>query len=311
MAVALIIIYNHQYNKNIEILEKIYRQKFSKIYHLVPFYCGNKENVIPVYENSFYFQGYVAQGLNKYFDNTVSHYLFIADDLILNPIINETNYCEYFGLSESSCFLSEFITLHELRKEWPRVAEGYNYKLLTPGIEAKDQIPEYNETLKRFNAVGLSIKPLAFNQIWHMPRTMRDWGYLFAKDPGFFLRRLCKREFNLPYPLVGGYSDIFVVSSAVIRQFCHYCGVFAATNLFVELAIPTSMVMSTNQITTESSIALRGQALWTKEDYGILDRYEGNLEMLLKEFPGGRLFLHPVKLSKWRFPSTTETPDIH
>ena len=45
--VALIIIYNHQYNKNIDILERIYNGRFSNIYHLVPFYNGEKQNVIP------------------------------------------------------------------------------------------------------------------------------------------------------------------------------------------------------------------------------------------------------------------------
>ncbi len=55
--IALVIIYNHQYNKNIDILERIYKGRFSHIYHLIPFYQGDKENVIPVYDASLYFQG--------------------------------------------------------------------------------------------------------------------------------------------------------------------------------------------------------------------------------------------------------------
>jgi len=105
MSVALIIIYNHQYNKNIEILEQIYKGRFSNIYHLVPFYNGEKPNVIPVYENSYYFQGYVAQGFKSYFRKDYAHYFFIADDLILNPIIDETNYTSYLNLNSNSCFL--------------------------------------------------------------------------------------------------------------------------------------------------------------------------------------------------------------
>jgi len=82
--VALIIIYNHQYNKNIDILERIYNGRFSNIYHLVPFYNGEKQNVIPVYDSSYYFQGYVAQGFKSYFKEEFTHYFFVADDLILN-----------------------------------------------------------------------------------------------------------------------------------------------------------------------------------------------------------------------------------
>jgi hypothetical protein len=55
--VALIVIYNHQYNKNIDVVETIYTKRFTHIFHLVPFYTSNKPNVISVYENSFYSEG--------------------------------------------------------------------------------------------------------------------------------------------------------------------------------------------------------------------------------------------------------------
>ena len=75
--VALIIIYNHKFDRNIDILENIYKDRFSNIYHLVPFYTGDKSNVISVYENSHYFQGYVAQGFKSYFKEEFEHYFFI------------------------------------------------------------------------------------------------------------------------------------------------------------------------------------------------------------------------------------------
>src|ERR1700743_1228199 len=97
--VALIIIYNHRYDKNIELLEQIYKSRFSNIYHLIPFYNGNKENVIAVYDNSFYFEGYIAQGLKSYFKEDYTHYFFVADDMVLNPVVNEHNYAEHLKLS--------------------------------------------------------------------------------------------------------------------------------------------------------------------------------------------------------------------
>ena len=54
--VALIIIYNHKFDQNIDVLEKLYQGSFSHVYHLVPFYTGKKVNVISIYENSRYFQ---------------------------------------------------------------------------------------------------------------------------------------------------------------------------------------------------------------------------------------------------------------
>ena len=92
--IALLIIYNHRYDKNIEPLEQIYAGRFSYIYHIVPFYDGQKENVIPVYESSFYFEGYIAQCFQHLKDKGFTHYFFVADDLMLNPLITEQNLFE-------------------------------------------------------------------------------------------------------------------------------------------------------------------------------------------------------------------------
>ncbi len=106
-------------------------------------------------------------------------------------------------------------------------------------------------------------------------------------------------KYSIPYSIVGSYSDVFFVSSDSIRQFCHYCGVFAATRLFVEVAIPTSLVLSAQEIVTENDLKLNGKALWTKEQFRELDKYEQSLQKLFEEFPPNYLYLHPVKLSKW------------
>lgn len=41
--ICLVIIYNHRFEKNIDILERIYKERFAAIYHLVPFYEGRKK----------------------------------------------------------------------------------------------------------------------------------------------------------------------------------------------------------------------------------------------------------------------------
>lgn len=50
--IALMVIYNHRYDNNIPIIEDLYNNKFSHIYHIVPFYDGDKRNVISVYDSS-------------------------------------------------------------------------------------------------------------------------------------------------------------------------------------------------------------------------------------------------------------------
>ena len=306
--VALIIIYNHQYNKNIDVLERIYKDRFSNIYHLVPFYNGEKQNVIPVYESSYYFQGYVAQGLKSYFKEDYTHYFFVADDLLLNPIINEFNYSEHLKLNPDTSFSPAFITLHARDHYWLRAGEAFRWRLNVRGVEAKNQLPDNEKALEKFQQFDLKIEPLRFNQIWKTPSSLRDWIRIFKNRRiifnviisfRFFISKLTKKKYYLPYPIVGSYSDIFVVSSDSIKQFCNYCGVFSATRLFVEVGLPTSLVLSAKEIRTEKDLKFKGKALWTKEQYGELDRYGNSLKNLLAEFPSNYLYLHPIKLSKW------------
>lgn len=303
--VALIIIYNHQFNSNIATLERIYKDRFANIFHLVPFYSGNKPNVIPVYECSYYFQGYVSQGLKSYFKEEYEHYFFVADDMVLNPIINEGNYKQHLKLEPETSFIPSLDSLHDLKSPedwWMRTEDAYRWDISRKGVEATTQLPAYNEALEKFKKFGLSLQPLQFNQIWKTPRSFGDFKTMIKNDFFYYLRRfssiLNRKKYNLPYPIVGSYSDIFVVSGTTIKEFCHYCGVFAATELFVELAIPTALVLSSNDLRTENEIKLQGKCLW-REAIQELDVYENSLHKLTAEFPINYLYLHPIKLSKW------------
>lgn len=171
--VALVIIYNHQYNKNIEILESLYKHRFSHIFHLVPFYQGERENVIPVYENSYHFQGYLAQVLKSFFHPRFVHYFFVADDLLLHPSINERNYRDVFHVESKTCFLPGFIpdpyeasmNLHDSKSFWNRIGEAYHWQLNQWGVEVANQISDKETALKRCMHLRLSFEPLRFHQL--------------------------------------------------------------------------------------------------------------------------------------------------
>nr|WP_294895777.1 hypothetical protein [uncultured Pedobacter sp.] len=302
--VALIIIYNHQHNTNIDVIESIFKGRFSTIYHLVPFYSGDKKNVISVFGNSFFFQGYVAQGLKSYFDEVYDHYFFIADDLLLNPIINERNYTDIFNLDKEACFVSDFITLHDRKEWWGRVGEAFRWNIKVPGIQAQSQLPSYDVAIKKFEKFNLDIKSLSFDQIYRKPKSLRDYYDLIFKDQSYILKYLSNliapKKYNLSYPMVGSYSDIFIVNNKTIKEFCQYCGVFASTSLFVEVALPTAIVLSADKIVTETDLNRQGKAMWTPEDYREIAKYSYSYQKLVNEFPHNYLYLHPIKLSKWK-----------
>ena len=294
--VALIIIYNHQYNKNIDVLERLYKDRFEYIYHLVPFYRGEKKNVIPVYENSHFFQGYVAQGLSSYFNDSYDHYFFIGDDLIINPVINQHNYQEHLKLNSTSSYIPRLDSLHNKWKKYNIKSErAASFSIDQDGLEVKDQLPDYDTALHALRKFGIDIAPLEYEQVALPPSSS-------LSNLNYHWKRLKnkKKPYHLDYPLTSSYSDIFVVDAKSIKDFCHYCGVFAATRLWVEVGLPTALALSAQKIITQDDLALKGRALWTEDDHKILDKYAYSLDKLMTDFPDTYLYLHPVKLSKWK-----------
>ncbi len=300
--VALVIIYNHRFDRNIEIVEKIYKNRFNHIFHLVPFYDGNRPNVIPVYDSSYYFEGYIAQGFRSFYDSKFQHYLFIGDDLILNPLINQDNYQTHFHLNKKSSFFPEFTSLHHASIHWTRLKEAFAYTPQPRGLEIMKEIPDWEKAVSLLQRNGLAIHPSKYGSLartkWDRMRSK-----IGCKNFLFWLKHSLKKlicyDYKLKYPLIGGYSDIFIVSSEDLPVFQHYCGAFAASGLFAELAIPTALALVSGQIVTYSDMQLQGRALWTKSDFKVLLPYQNNLNLLLDNFPENYLFLHPIKLSKW------------
>ncbi len=290
--IALIIIFNHRYDKNIKTLEAIYNGRFRHIYFIVPFYDGDESNVIPVYGNSYYYQGYIAQAYTSYFQAAYSHYFFIADDMMLNPVINENNLHEYLKITETSSFIPDLRSIHELQHKH-NIRYAYEFNIKRWGLEAVTEIPPYKDALVALKKFNLKIKALKHDEIYETKSIFNKLKRLIK----FCIGR--KETYELSYPLAGAYSDIFVVSKKSIRKFAHYCGVFAAADLFVEIAIPTALVLSAETISIEKDLNLQGKYLWEQQELKELDKYNTNLSNLMKNFPTGYLYVHPVKLSKW------------
>lgn len=303
---CLLIIFNHRYDKNIPVLRNIYSPRFSHIYFLVPFYNGNDRDVIPVYESSYYFQAFFAQGYNRFFREDFTHYIFTGDDCLLNTSINENNFLEQTGLPPGTDFIPGLIEFHTLKDGgWWHTKKAIDFFHNREGAEVQKELPSREEALKRFSKHGVSIEPLTKQNIFGNRKIsfLRWWQSWLYKQ--FFLRIKWKKyrkngKIELPYPAAGSYSDIFIVTGESITKFCHYCGIMASVGLFVEVAIPTSLLLSSNKILQEKDLRLQGKALWTPEEVQAVEKkFSKSLSALLTGFPAEQLYLHPVKLSKW------------
>jgi hypothetical protein len=311
--IALIVIYNHRFDENIDRIEKLYSGRFSNIYHLIPFYDGTKENVIPVYGRSVFFESYVAQGFNSFYNSRYTHYFFVADDMIINPAISEISLKSFFRLNDTQSYISSLIPLHTLKKIWIGGLSAFFYIKRQKYVETTNELPKEEESMLRFYKQGINIEKMTRKNIFgSFSLKINSLG----KKAGFILRLYTyirypfRRKIKLPYPMVGSYSDIFIVSSDTIKDFCHYCGVFGVTGLFAEVAIPTAMVLATkDKIVTEDFLEHKGRSFWQGKDALFwesdisdvrnLDKMFKSLDDILSNFPSDCIYLHPVKLSKW------------
>lgn len=285
---ALLVVYNHRFDKNIGRIRELYANRFSYIYHVMPFYDGNEPDVIPVFDSSYCFSGYIAQAYSHLRNNGFTHFFVVADDMILNPSINEDSIWERLGIGYQDAYIDEMVCFQYGGKRWwRRIIDALDYTPEQLGVELKGILPNKEEAQRRFDFHKLPYTPIPRKELLRNPR---------KKD---FLKMLTRSN-ELKYPLVRAYSDILLIPSDVMPKFANYCGAFSATRLFVEMAIPTALVLSSDNIKLAEDIKLNPGAMWFDDDFKILEPYGCNLTKLLTDFPSDKLYLHPIKLSQWK-----------
>jgi hypothetical protein len=319
MKAVLIILFNHKFERNLPRLRALYGSRFDDIYFIMPFYEGDDADVIPVYGNSFYFQGYLAQALARIHDDRFDHYLVIGDDLLLHPAIDQYNYNSYFNLKEDEGFVPEVFLINDevsprrlMRKasQWFWNYNAVQFDLDQKGIEVLNELPNAAEAKRLLQNHGFNFEPL-------LPKHMLTTGYptygaenvKHLKTYAVHLYNAVLKNFKLrdderrkiKYPMVASYSDIVIIPKKSVRKFAHYSGVMAALNLFVEIAIPTALLLAVEKVVQEKDLKGQGLTLWESSEFKKLeDQYNNDLKTLSDSFPSDTLYIHPIKLSKWK-----------
>ena len=312
--VCLLVLFNHRFDRNLPLLDKMYKGRFSNVRYIVPFYDGNRKDVISVYGRSIFFETYIAQAYSVLKTEGYDYYYIIADDMVINPKINENNILEFFNIDEGESWIPHLRTIKEQPYFWIGTLAAYTYKPVQKYVEVNGELPSVEEAIKRFESHGLN-NPMDLNRsdvfkeftldIGSMANKVRMALRVFSR-----LRHPFKRTANLNYPLAASYSDTLLVSAQTMGRFAHYCGVFGATSLFVEVAIPTALILaSETKIKTEKDGLKKGRSYWCSADnvfcedpaytWDNLEKEFKNLDDIMMRFPEDAIYLHPIKLSKW------------
>ncbi len=304
--ICFVVIFNHRYDDNIEKLLQLYDQRFSHINFLMPFYDGLRKDVIPVYAGSDIFQGFLAQAFPRLYEESFTHYVFIADDLLLNPAISEKNLLSLLQLDNETAYIKNFTPLSAVKfQEWchgvKAIAAFSNICYKNAYGNYRKELPSYDQAVELFKKHDVVIDRLsAVNFDGYNGNNFR-WSNQLCNEK--LISQLYQTvgqqgSASLPYPLVFGYADFCVVPARFLRLFCRFCGIFAAMNLFVEIALPTALLLACEAVKTEKEITLTGCEIW--HDYSeLFNRYQGKLTALLADIDSNLLYIHPIKLSQW------------
>ncbi|MCH9665262.1 MAG: hypothetical protein K0U41_05380, partial [Gammaproteobacteria bacterium] len=316
-------------------------KRFSRIYHLMPFYFPDKsvdaelaKRIIPVFDNSIYFQGFMAAGYNTYRHEDASHYIFVADDLMLNPDINEDNYANFFELDAKDSFVQSVYDIPQPfdKSDWGRIAQfSFVFDHYTPGLDETHKLPSVEDAIDKFKSLGYATQPVRTGNKSQAGRillkalsAMHVNFPLFCRIPRSHHRPIIRSvsithnflawfnkifKFKLSYPLVRGFSDLTIVPHNKMEKFCHYCGVFAGLNLFVEIAIPTTLVLlqeEDSKLMTDKDSRFQTFHGHPHHLHPLNLHYQNlpadtkinTLDDMLAAFPREYLYIHSIKLSR-------------
>jgi hypothetical protein len=305
MKSALAVIYNHRFDRNIPVIDRLYEKRFDHIRQIAPFYDGESQNVIPTYYGAYSFNGFFAD----YFDSVdlpedITHVTFIGDDLLLNPSLNMSNIVQELDLGPNDGYIKELNSLTSYSTSWHSLS---CIKALQNerNFQWKPHLPPIEEAIKRFEKYGYVDRAYRFWDVRPITR-LKKRGFTIwnlYRLFGNYLDLLYKPNRHPAYPLFGGYSDFVVVPVSISRDFSRLCRVFAAARVFVEVALPSALALACEYVKCENEVSWSGLELWRVDQVeGLEERHRRNLTELLSGMNSDRLYIHPIKLSKWTYP---------
>lgn len=306
---CLLLLFNHRFDANLPKLDRLYRDRFEHIRYLVPFYRGDRPDVIPVFHSSYQFQGFFEKAWEHLRNEGFTHFLVCADDMVLNPALTSRNLLEKIPLGINEGYIKDLDSLADRSLAWFPTASALVAVAGTNGVHWQKELPSDEAAAANLRAKGFPPRRLGWQQFRGRLRMKGVFQFFF-----YLVLRLLKRRreagtdpLGLPYPLLAGNADIMVIPAACMEKFSFYCAVFAAMGVFVEVAAPTALVLACPRVKVLKDLR------WTTRDYYLgcagpkeydayCQGYDYDLAKLLAGFEENVLLLHPIKLSQWRFP---------
>lgn len=319
---ALVVLYNHNYEKNIPAIRSLYGGRFSQLLQLMPFYYGSEPDVVPVYGNSFLFHSFITQARQRMKALDCDDFLIVGDDVLLHPDFNEHSAHALLHL-EPGAFYLDGVTDLSAGECFHGINKAAEFCTNPPGLDASAnrRIPSYEEAEATLRAKGVlgntvmrRVKP--YWRPFERPFSRHLYAnYKILRGHLWHIRNLLKNRFfpkRMSYPCAFGYSDIVSVPRERLDEWCDLLEIFATWQMFVELAIPTAtLLLPEVKVSMAPQTGKKTGNVWFPQNPAhftavsalieeMTQRCEHRFCKLPAHFPKEYLYLHPVKLSAFR-----------
>lgn len=319
---CLVVIYNHQFTGNIEKIEKLYGDRFDKIFHVMPFYTGDRENVVSVYENSYQFSGYVTQAMDKFYSDEYDYFAFMGDDVMLHPDFSKDTIEDMLKINADTGFTARnLFTVNDgyiLTRVWlfPTLL---NYMYSDNKDMIDDILPDIQTMVDKYKQLGINCSLISEEKI----KYLQDYLPVNSGKNFFYKYQPSKLDENLDFkkllaayenerkqkgkpikylfPFAGGFSDFFVIPKKYIKKFGYYAGVLASERFFAEVAVPTALCISLDKISLPKDINMK-VINYTSGDSArkeLPEKYNKSVKAFLADWDNNNLLVHPIKYSIW------------
>ena len=205
---------------------------------------------------------------------------------------NENNLIESLNMEGKEVFFREFIPVNSHNRFRWFHARYASAPFFDKGTRWRSSLPTKEAALTLFKDFYGQDYPDRFGDDFWWNATEGDKEAFIERNGG---------TLDIPYPLMGTYSDIFIVHIDKLYDIARTCGVFSAMNLFVEIAIPTAIFLNVKRekVVTISETSYTSGLYWKENIQKFEEEYTYSLKKLHEGWKDEWLFVHPVKLSKW------------
>lgn len=313
---CLCVVFNHPFPQALPVLDEIYTSRFPTIRYIMPFERpSDRDDVITVYRGSYHHQGFVTDAASKLRDVDCSHYIFIQDDVLLNPRINAGNLDRVLGIGPTDGFIPQLRSIDMDIGDWHWMP-GILWRMWYPrnllsgsGVDSMAMmlryLPHLDEAEARAARYGVS-RPIirrsdksldeasVISMIPHFGTLDRGLvaelnkiivASLYETAPG-------KNIIEVPYPfaMTAWGADFYILPKKNLDMFSHYVGVLAAAAIFAEISVGTAMILTADNVKTSSDNGTTFDWRWDNE------RDRMDIAELVEAFKNEKLIaMHPFK----------------